>query len=167
MARAAKVLLLAATVETTITLLHFAHGAHLYDDPGRLHVVAPGLLALAVMAVATGLFLWRPRRLTLAPLLVVATTWFLGVFGLVHGGFFHVIKLAVFLAGGSREMLERIFMSPDYAYPDDLVFEVTGALGFAAAVLVAWVMVRLLRAAHGASPGVTSQGATGAHGARP
>jgi putative ABC transport system permease protein len=151
----AKALLAAAAVEAGITLLHFVHGARAYDDPGRLHVVVPALAALAVVAAATGLFLWRPGRLTLGALALAAAVPFVGVFGAFHGGWEHVLKLAAFAAGASREALERTFASPDYAFPDDVLFEATGVLGFAAAAFVAWLLVRLVREAHrapGAGP---------------
>jgi putative ABC transport system permease protein len=148
--RTAKLLLLAATAEAVITLLHFLHGARTYGDPGRLHVVVPVLVSLALVAATTGLFVWRPGRLTLAPLAAVAAVPFVGVFGVFHGGYSHVLKLAAFAAGASPETLARLFASPDYAFPDDVPFEATGVLGFAAAAAVAWLLVRLVREAHGA-----------------
>jgi len=124
--RAAWTLLAAAALETAVTLGHFAHGAHAYADPSRLHVVAPALIALALLAAATLLFSWRPGKLTFAPIAVLAAVPFVGVFGAFHGGYGHVAKLAAFAAGASRETLDRLFASPDYAFPDDVAFEVTG-----------------------------------------
>ena len=49
-------------------------------------------------------------------------------------------------AGASRETLERLFGSPDFAWPDDLVFEASGLLGLVAAAVVAVLLVRLVRA---------------------
>ena len=147
-ARAVRTLLVGVTAETAITILHFAHGARTYDDPGRLHVVAPALAALALVVAATVLFRRRPGRLTLAAVVLVTAVPFVGVFGLFHGGFGHVLKLAAFVAGGSRQTLARVFGSPDYAFPDDVAFELTGVLGFVASAFVAWQLVRLMRAAH-------------------
>lgn len=147
-ARTAAWLVLAVAVETAITLLHFVHGARTYGDPGRLHVVVPGLVLLGIAAAAAGLFRWRPGRLTFAPLVLATAVPFVGVFGLYHGGFGHVLKLAAFAAGASREALEARFASPDYAFPDDVPFEATGVLGFVAAAAVAWLLVRLARQVH-------------------
>ncbi len=172
-ARTAKALLLAAAAETAITIQHFAHGARTYDDPGRLHVVIPAIVALTLAAASTGLFLWRPGKLTLAALFVVVVIPFVGVFGLFHGGYHHALKLMLFLAGASQETLERLFMSPDYALPDDFMFELSGVLGLAAGALVAYLLVRLLREARrapgtgsppGESPPVSEARSAGAPG---
>ncbi|HET6922278.1 MAG TPA: hypothetical protein VFI16_03930, partial [Anaeromyxobacteraceae bacterium] len=165
-ARTARALLLAVAVETAVTLLHFLHGARSYDDPGRLHVVGPALAALALVAALTGLFLYRPGRLALGALALATAVPFLGVFGLYHGGWSHGLKLAAFHAGASRETLERLFGSPDFAWPDDLVFEASGLLGLAAAAAVALLLARLVRQAHrrkgaGASPGTPGPRALG------
>ncbi len=146
-ARTARALLLAAAAETAVTLLHFAHGAHTYDDPGRLHVVGPALAMLALAAALTWIFLRQPGRLTLGALAAATGVPFVGVFGLFHGGWSHALKLAAFHAGASRATLERVFMSGDFAHPDDVVFEVSGLLGLAAAAVVAVLLVRLVRQA--------------------
>ena len=158
-ARTAKALLLAVAAETAVTLLHFLHGARTYDDPGRLHVVAPAIVALSLVAALTCLFLRHPGRLALAALALVTAIPFVGVFGLFHSGYHHVLKLIVFFAGAPKETLERLFMSPDYALPDDFLFELSGVLGFAAAVFVGYLLVRLVRNARrgsgtGSFPGV-------------
>src|SRR5512144_781555 len=97
--RAAKALLVAAAVETAVTIMHCVHGARTYDDPGRLHVVVPGLVALALAAGLTWVFLWRPGPLTLIPLFAVTAIPFVGVFGLFHGAYGHALKLILFFSG--------------------------------------------------------------------
>ncbi|HEY6003827.1 MAG TPA: ABC transporter permease [Anaeromyxobacter sp.] len=170
-ARTAKLLLLAVAAEAAITILHFMHGARTYDDPGRLHVVVPALVLLAVAAAATAAFLRHRGRIALAAVAVTTAVPFVGVFGLYHGGYGHVAKLLVHLAGAPRETLERLFMSPDFAFPDDAVFEASGVLGLVAAGAVAALLVRLVREAHrapgaGPSPGSGAAGppASGARG---
>ncbi len=144
--RATSLLLLSVAAQAAVTILHFLHGAHVYDDPGRLHVVIPALVSLGAVATLAGLFHWRPGALTLAVLLVVTFIPFVAVFGLVHGAYFHGLKLILFYAGASNETLERLFMSPDYAPPGDFMFELSGVLGFVAAAWVGHRMVRLFRA---------------------
>jgi putative ABC transport system permease protein len=159
--RAARAVLLAAAGQTAVTLLHFVHGARTYDDPGRLHVVGPALGFLLLAAVLTATFLRRPGRLTLGALVAGTAVPFVAVFGLFHGGWNHAAKLAAYHLGASRETLERVFASPDFAHPGDVAFELTGLLGLAAAVVVAAMLVRLVREAHrggggGARPGPAS-----------
>ncbi|HET7825250.1 MAG TPA: ABC transporter permease, partial [Anaeromyxobacter sp.] len=146
--RATRLVLAAAAAETAVTLLHFVHGARTYDDPGRLHVVGPALTFLAVVAVLTWLFRRHPGRSTLGALVVATAVPFVGIFGVFHGGWSHAAKLAAFHAGASREALERVFASADFAQPDDAAFEVSGLLGLVAAAVVAALLVRLVREAH-------------------
>ncbi len=145
--RAARAVLVAAAAETTVTLLHFVHGARTYDDPARLHVVAPALAFLAVAAALTWLFLRHPRRPTLGALVAATAVPFVGIFGLFHGGWSHAAKLVAFHAGASPQTLARLFASPDFVHPDDAAFEVSGLLGLAAAAVVAALLARLVREA--------------------
>jgi putative ABC transport system permease protein len=144
-ARVATTLLLAVGVEATLVLMHFAHGARTYDDPGRLHVVVPTLISTALVVLLTGAFLRYPGKGTLAALVAVTAVPFVGVFGLYHGGWGHALKLILFFAGAPKVTLEWLFLSPDYVYPDDVPFEVTGVLTFVAGAWVAHLLLRLVR----------------------
>lgn len=143
--RAAKALVLAAAAETAITVGHFVYGAHIYDDPGRLHIVVPALVFLVVATAVTGLFAWRPGRVLRALLALVVAVPYLAVFGLFHGAYSHLLKDTLFLAGAPDETLEWLFMSPDYVRPDNFVFEASGILGLVAAIVVGYCLVRLFR----------------------
>jgi putative ABC transport system permease protein len=144
--RAAKALVLAAAAETAITVGHFVYSARLYDDPERLHVVNPALVTLAIVSVLTTLFIWRPNRLSSGALSAVTAVMYIGVFGLFHGCYNHLLKDIVFLAGAPDETLEWLFRSPDYARPDNVAFEGSGILGLVAAAVVAYWLMQLLRA---------------------
>jgi putative ABC transport system permease protein len=143
--RAAKALVLAAAAETTITIGHFVYGAHIYNDPARLHIVEPAIWFFVAAAAVTALFVWRPGRLALALLTLVVLVPYLAVFGLFHGAYSHVLKDILFLAGAPDDTLEWLFMSPDYVRPNDFVFEASGMLGLVAAAVVAYWLVRLFR----------------------
>jgi putative ABC transport system permease protein len=143
--RAAMLLLLAVAVETAITIGHFRHGAFIYDDPGRLHVVLPALVFLSLAIVLTLVFLRHPAKLTLRALVAAVAIPFVGLFGLWHAGYGHVLKLILFHAGAPKETLGWLFQSPDYVLPDDFLFEFSGILGFVAAAVAAWRLVRLVR----------------------
>jgi hypothetical protein len=137
----------AVAAEAALTIGHFAHGAHVYDDSSRYHVVLPALCALALSSALAGLYARRPSRPALWALVVVVALPFVGMFGLYHGGFGHVAKLLAYAAGASPERLEELFDSPDFAVPNDIVFEVTGVSTLVAAVVVAYFLVRVVRSA--------------------
>lgn len=142
---AAKALALAAVVETAITIGHFVYSAQLYEEPERLHVVEPALVVLAIAGAVTVLFVWRPNRVLSAALAVVTGAMYVVVFGLFHGGYSHLLKNILFFAGAHDETLEWLFMSPDYARPDNATFEISGILGLVAAGFVAFWLARLVR----------------------
>jgi hypothetical protein len=133
------------TLQAALTIGHFAHGAHVYDDPSRYHVVAPALIALAASLIAAALYARRPSRASLVAVVLVAGAPFVALFGVYHGGVNHLAKLFVFAAGASPERLEEIFDSPDFAVPNDVVFEATGVSTFLVGLAVAWLLVRLVR----------------------
>jgi hypothetical protein len=113
-------------LEALLVVGHFAHGAHVYEDPSRYHVVLPTVVALVGSLLVGGHFMWRPSRVALWGFAIVIAVPFVGLFGLYHGGFNHALKLAMYAAGTSPERLEELFDSPDFAVPNDVVFEVTG-----------------------------------------
>jgi putative ABC transport system permease protein len=152
-ARAARALVVAVAAETAITVSHFAYGARVYADPSRLHVVVPALVALALVVALAALYLWRPGRLALGALSVAVAVPYVGVFGLFHAGYNHVLKDILFWAGAPDATLEWLFVAPDYVRPDNLHFEASGILGLVAAAAVGWWLVRLHREARrGAGP---------------
>lgn len=140
-------LLALAAVQTALTLGHFVHGAHVYDDPGRYHIVTPALFFFALGAVLVGLYLKWPGRAT--RWLVVAEIAFadVGLFGLYHGGFNHALKDLAYVFGTGAERLAEIFGSPDFTVPDDPIYELTGLAGLVMAGVIATYLVRFVRAA--------------------
>jgi putative ABC transport system permease protein len=151
LATAARMLVIAAAAETAITVGHFVYGASLYDEPGRLHVVMPALVAFGLVTAATALLVWRPSSWWRALVATVVSVPYLGVFGFYHGAYGHVLKDLLFHAGAPDATLEWLFMSPDYVRPDSVAFESSGALGAIAAVVVAYWLLRVLRASKSAS----------------
>jgi hypothetical protein len=143
-------LVIATSAEAAIVVGHFLYAARLYDDPYRAHPVEPVAIAVVVVILLAVVF-WRTGSAAALWLLSAAVAIpFVGMFGGYHGGFLHVAKLVMFAAGTSPESLEAIIDSPDFAVPDDLVFETSGVLCLVTAVVVAWTLVQLLRAArHG------------------
>ena len=138
----------AAAVETALTIGHFTYGAHLYDDPSRMHVVAPAVIFFVLALGLAALYLWRPRWWTLAPLVAEIAFVYVGLFGGYHGAFNHLLKDVFYWTGTSAERLAEIFDSPDFTVPNSFVYELTGiattvVAGFAAAYAVR--VIRLFR----------------------
>jgi hypothetical protein len=138
---------LAVTLQAALVVGHFAHGAHIYDDPSRYHVVAPVLVLLVTALSFAGVYAWRPSRAALSALVGAAGAPFVGVFGLYHGGFSHAAKLVLYAAGVPAERLVAVFDSPDFSMPNDAVFEVTGVLTLVVGGVIALLLARLVRAA--------------------
>ncbi len=145
--RLAAWLCLALSTEAALSIGHFVYGAHAYDDSSRYHAVIPALFVLVLSLSLAGLYAWHPSRFALWALALVVAIPFVGMFGAYHGGFQHAVKLLVYAAGTSPERLEAIFDSPDFAVPNDVVFEVTGCSTLLASIAVTYVLVRLVRAA--------------------
>jgi hypothetical protein len=143
--------LLAAAVQTALVVTHFVYSAHRYDDPLRMHVVAPAVGFLLVAGALATLYAWRPSPWTLWPLVGEVGFAFVGVFGGYHGGFNHLTKDILYFTGTSPERLAQIFDTPDFAAPTDLMFELSGLATLFAAAPVAVHLVRLVRAARAAS----------------
>jgi hypothetical protein len=146
--RAVAWLLALAALETALTIGHFVYGAHRYDDPSRLHVVLPAVVFLAIAGALGGAHLWRPRRWALWLFAAEVAVVDVGLFGFFHGGFNHVLKDVFYFFGTDGERLAQIFDSPDFALPDDALFEATGIAGLLVALAIAFLIVRLIRAAH-------------------
>jgi hypothetical protein len=137
-----------AVLQTALTIGHFVYGAHLYDDPGREHVVFPAIVFLLVGAGLASAYLWKPSRWTLWLFGAEVAIVDVGIFGGFHGGFNHALKDLFFFAGMDPERLAQIFDSPDFAVPNNVLFELTGIAGLLVALAITWSLVRLIRAAH-------------------
>ena len=140
---------LATAGQATLFIGHFAYGAHIYDDPSRYHVVIPTIIAFIVTVGLAGLYTWRGWRIVLWALALAIALPFVGVIGLYHGGFSHTLKLLCFYGGMSPDRVQSIFDSPDFAMPNDAIFEVSGVATLIVAGVITYLMVRAFRAARG------------------
>jgi hypothetical protein len=137
-----------ASFQTLLTIGHFVYGASLYDDPSREHVVLPAIVFFVVAAVLAGAHLLRPKRWALWLFGAEVAIVDVGLFGGLHGGFNHALKDIFFWSGMNAERLAQIFDSPDFAVPDNTLFELTGIAGLLVALAIVYLLVRLIRAAH-------------------
>jgi hypothetical protein len=76
---------------------------------------------------------------------VTSVAW-VGLSGLLHGGYAHAYKDVLFLTGGPAKLYYALNPSEHYP-PDDLLFEITGVLEIATAYLAALSTHRLIRQA--------------------
>jgi hypothetical protein len=131
---------------SALMIVHAVYGAKHYADQALYHVIFPALFWLVLSVVLAGIYAWRPGRAKRRALVLSVALSYVGIFGLVHGGVGHLLKLAFYFGGMKSERLAQIFDLGDFVLPDDVTFETTGVATFVAGVLVAYVLVRLLKA---------------------
>jgi hypothetical protein len=124
-----------------------AYGAARYGGLVRLVGILPlGLL----LALALGLFARHARtgsRAALSAGAIVVAVAFVGLAGVLEGGFNHALKVAFHVAGTPDDRLRGLFGGLNFAVPDDVVFEGVGTATLVLAGPVAWCLARLLRSA--------------------
>lgn len=151
--RAVKFLVLGTTAQAIAIITHFVYGARLYEDEGRLHVVAPAIIAL-ILSTALAVAVWlRPSKPLFGVLALVTFLPFVAMFGIFHGAYTHVLKDILFFTGAPQQTLEFLFMSPDFIMPNDVWFEVGGSLTFPVGLFVAYRLHRLWREVSAPSSG--------------
>lgn len=140
-------ILLAAISLLALTMIHHFYGAAIYATPWRHHVVLMVLPVLFVLILAYGVHRWRPSSFLgrgfmwvfIGLTLLVPVGWI----GLFEGGYNHVVKNALFFARVPRATYDQLFPPPTYELPNDLWFEVTGALQFFIGLYVGYCLIRL------------------------
>ena len=124
-----------------------AYGAAIYGTPVRLVGIVPLGLLLAVIRWLLARHLRTGGRAALSVGGVLVAVAFVGLVGVLEGGFNHGLKLAFHLAGTPDGRLRELFDGPNFVVPDDVVFEGIGCATLVLAVPVAAHLARLLRAA--------------------
>jgi ubiquinone/menaquinone biosynthesis C-methylase UbiE len=131
-----------------LTTIHHVYGAAIYNTPWRNHVAfisLPAAFFIAGALFASGKYhnttfgrvaLWS----AIAAVVVIP----FGAIGLFEGGYNHVVKNALYFSGASSTLMRRFFPPPAYEMPDDLFFELTGALQFFVALPAGYYAYRLL-----------------------
>ena len=133
-----------------LTIVHHVYGAIRYATPERYHAVFIALGALAVILGGFALYRRQPdaRGGRFGWWLFWGASGLVPVFlfGVVEGFYNHVVKVALYLVGLPEESLRRLYPAPTYELPNDVIFELTGVLQVAPAVLAGVFLVRLLKA---------------------
>ncbi len=147
-----------------LTAAHHVYGGLRYGTPWRLHGAAVALLLAAVLLAVQAAYRRDPDgrggRAAGWTLLGLATLVVLGV-GAFEGGYNHLVKDALFLAGAPRGLLVRMFPPPAYELPNDAVFEVSGVAQVIPGAIAAVASVRFLDALLARRHGVRPAGLAG------
>jgi hypothetical protein len=136
-----------------LTSVHHAYGAYVYHTPWRLHAVF--LSAFAAAAIISGLVVIRRNAdealreiafWVFAALVLVIPTALIGLF---EGAYNHALKNALYFAGATPTLMNRLFPAPTYELPNDVFFEVTGVMQAVLGSMTAWLLYRLVRSRFG------------------
>lgn len=136
-----------------LTSVHHAYGAYAYHTPWRLHAVF--VSALAAAAIISSLVVIQRnadetvREIAFSVFAVVVLVVPVGLIGLFEGGYNHVLKNALYFAGASSTLMNRLFPSPTYELPNDLFFEATGVMQAVLGSIAAWLFYRLVASRFG------------------
>lgn len=130
--RAAKGVSLSSVAIFTVTTIHHIYGAHIYNTPWRVHAAVVSGLATALIAVCAHVLRRHLNDVfsTVVSWVFIAVSFlvpFLG-FGVFEGVYNHALKVALYLAHASPELMTRLFPPPTYEMPNDVFFEITGVL---------------------------------------
>lgn len=129
-----------------LTSIHHAYGAHVYGTPWRHHVVFVAVAAMLAMFGSLAVHRRDPSgpRGRLAWWAYVLTVLAIPVLmiGVFEGLYNHVAKDVLYFAHAPTAWMTMLFPPPTYEMPNDLFFEVTGALHVVPAALTAWYLAR-------------------------
>ncbi|WP_276369785.1 hypothetical protein [Chryseolinea sp. H1M3-3] len=114
-----------------ITSLHHVYGAMVYETPWRLHVL---LLSIPVVILTTTIHWlvknragkWKNHLSVINGLIILVFSIIL--IGAYEGVYNHAIKNIVFFSGIDDGILAKMFPSPKYVLPNNLLFESTGVM---------------------------------------
>jgi hypothetical protein len=127
-----------------LTTIHHIYGGLVDRAPNRLRIPAIMAVPTLVAFVALGRYERSGSKAALTISATVTSVAWVGLSGLLHGGYAHTYKDILFLTGGPAKLYYPLNPSEHYQ-PDDLFFEITGVLETAAAYLVARSTHRLIR----------------------
>jgi hypothetical protein len=136
-----------------LTSVHHAYGAYAYHTPWRLHAVF--VSAFAAAAIISALIVHQRNAdetvreiafwVFTAVVLVIPTA----LIGLFEGAYNHALKNALYFAGASLTLMDRLFPPPTYELPNDVFFEATGVMQAILGSITAWLLYRLVRSRFG------------------
>jgi len=132
-----------------LTSVHHTYGAYAYHTPWRLDAVV--LSAFAAAAIISSLIVIQRRNtdesvreIAFWVLTAVVLVVPVALIGLFEGAYNHALKDALYFAGASSTLMNRLFPPPTYELPDDVFFEATGVMQAVLGSITAWLLYRLV-----------------------
>ena len=136
-----------------LTSVHHAYGAFAYHTPWRLDAVF--LSAFAAAAIISSLVVIQRntdetvREIAFWVFTAVVLVVPVALIGLFEGAYNHALKNALYFAGASSTLMNRLFPPPTYELPNDVFFEATGVMQAVLGSITAWLLYRLVRSRFG------------------
>ncbi len=132
-----------------MTIVHHIYGGIIYNTPERFDVVFIAAPAIVIQTIALVVYKNNPK----ATVGKIASRFFflssIGIsimlFGIVEGGYNHLVKMVLYFGGASTALLDRLYSSPIYVMPNDYIFEITGVAQFFIGVYAAYYAALLWR----------------------
>lgn len=141
-------ILLASVSVLILTIIHHVYGAVIYDTPFRLHIVYYALPLLLIHIFLHGLYKWNPfsryGKIALWLFLIITLLVPVVTFGMIEGGYNHLLKNILYFAGVTQSTFDRLY-SPLYEMPNDFWFEFTGILQFFLGAYTAFLLIKFWR----------------------
>jgi hypothetical protein len=133
-----------------LTIIHHFYGGIIYDTPVRFHIAWFAIPVIVVMLMLYYLHIWKKTTPVLSKFILwlFATVVILipfGTFGLVEGGYNHLLKNILYFGGASEELMMNLYSDPIFEMPNDFWFEFTGVLQFVAGVYIGYLLIQLWR----------------------
>jgi ABC-type branched-subunit amino acid transport system permease subunit len=136
-----------------LTSVHHAYGAFAYNTPWRLHAVF--LSAFAAAAIVCSMVVTQRsadetvREIAFWVFTAVVLLVPVALIGLFEGAYNHALKNALYFAGASSTLMNRLFPPPTYELPNDVFFEATGVMQAVLGSITAWLLHRLVSSRFG------------------
>jgi hypothetical protein len=129
-----------------LTVLHHSYGALRFATPWRHHV---SFVALLLAILLWGMLeVWRRNaeaaigKVARALFLVIALVGVVAWIGFLEGGYNHLFKIVLTMAGLPDSVLQAFYPPAIYEAPEDWLFETSGVTQF---VLALWALRAAVR----------------------
>jgi hypothetical protein len=136
-----------------LTSVHHAYGAYAYHTLWRLDAVFVSAFAAAAI-ISSRVVIQRNadetvREIAFWVFTAVVLVVPVALIGLFEGAYNHALKNALYFAGASVTLMDRLFPPPTYELPNDVFFEATGIMQAALGSITAWLLYRLVSSRFG------------------